>query len=166
MRPHDRRFELINLSPGASTKTKRIAGTNFAPLTHKPRATRRLGEQSILSPNKEAVMKQLHRQIDFERMQDRKALFNSPKASQPEYEVNFEALDKHVKSPKLNMSIGRNIAEGPCFMHSVSSRHNFQEHNLNSLELSCYQDAFKPSVVSPQKSADLSFSQLESYFNR
>jgi hypothetical protein len=55
-------------------------------------------------------------------MQDRKALFMSPKAYQLEHEVNFEALDKHVKSPKLNMSVGRNIEEGPCYyIHSLSN---------------------------------------------
>jgi hypothetical protein len=77
-------------------------------------------------------MKLVSSPINFGRMSHRKDPF-SPKSQGPfAYDVNFEALDKHILSPKFASTLGR-FEQGVCH-----SRLGIEEKSWKSIETNCY----------------------------
>mmetsp|Transcript_26299 Transcript_26299/g.47131 ORF Transcript_26299/g.47131 Transcript_26299/m.47131 type:complete len:166 (-) Transcript_26299:24-521(-) len=129
----------MNLSPEICTKIRRVQAPKLYPKAHQlPKKSRYFAVMSQVSPDKEKVLKSVSAKINFGKMSERKDLFSPTNSGPFTYDVKFEALDKHVKSPNLGSSIGRQFDSGPCYMNSLSNRLGVEEKSWKSLEMNCY----------------------------
>jgi hypothetical protein len=137
--PHENRFVAHNLSPGVSSNVRRIIGPKFEHKLHRiPTEPKYCAVMSTVTPNKEALMKPLTKDIHFGKMTTRKDIFTSICVGPSAYDVKFEGLDKHVRSPTLGSSQGRHFDRGPCYMNPIPSRLGVEQSNFKSLEMNCY----------------------------
>lgn len=154
--PHENRFIAYNLNPEVSSKNRRVKVPKLYPQTHKlPEKSQYFAVMSQVTPNKDAVMKTVSNPINFGRMSERKDLFSPTSLSPPSYDIKFEVLEKHIRSPNLGSSLGRKFGEVPCYMNSMSNRFGLEEKSWKSLEMNCYGRSGQPSLENTQRNSKI-----------
>lgn len=147
--PHEKRFEVLPRTPAISTKHRRSPVPDLARAL--PRVTFLVApvqQTPQYCVNKEMLMNDLGRIIEFEKMSSRRSLFHRESSEIEPYDVNYSQVMAKVPSPQLSKTLPKDRLPSlplPFFMQSAFTRFALQNVNDQTIKMNCTRD----SLLSP-----------------
>lgn len=149
--PHEKRFEVLPRTPAISTKHRRSPVPDMS--KGLPRVTFLVAplQTPQYAANKEMLMSDLGRIMEFEKMSSRRSLFHLESSELEPYDVNYAQVLAKVPSPQLSKTLPKDRLPAlplPTFMQSAFSRFALQNINDQTIKMNCTRD----SLLSPSPS--------------
>lgn len=147
--PHEKRFEVLPRTPAISTKHRRSPVPNLAKAL--PRMTffvAPVQQTPQYAVNKERLMSDLGRIVEFQKISSRKSLFLKESSEVDPYDVNYSQVLPKVPSPQLSKTLPKDRLPTlplPFFMQSAFTRFALQGVNDQTIRMNCTRD----SLLSP-----------------